>query len=78
MIGCGAQGSAHLAAYARLADVEIGAICDTNEERLRAAREMYGPAAGRFAHYGEMLERSACDLISVCTMPVTRWDRRQR
>lgn len=70
VIGCGAQGSNHLAAYRTLPDVAIAAVCDLDPGRLEAAsREV--PSARAFPDYRDLLAAVPVDLVSVCTMPVS-------
>ncbi|MBA2247786.1 MAG: Gfo/Idh/MocA family oxidoreductase [Chloroflexia bacterium] len=70
VIGCGAQGRNHLQAYAKHPDVEIVAICDTDPKRLaQTALDFSVPAT--FPDYRWLLDAVPCDLISICTMPVS-------
>jgi len=41
VVGCGGIGNAHCAAWSRLEDVELAAVCDLKEEKARAYAEKY-------------------------------------
>ncbi|MEW1822373.1 Gfo/Idh/MocA family oxidoreductase [Arthrobacter sp. NPDC080031] len=65
VIGCGDVSSVHFGAIAKLDDVELVAVCDTDAGRLQAATDAYG-AAG-YADYLEMLDAVRPDVVHVCT-----------
>lgn len=70
VIGCGAQGRNHLRAYAEHPAVRIVAVCDTAPDRLaQTARDFSVP--GTFDDYRALLASVPCDLVSICTMPVS-------
>ena len=70
VIGTGYIGQrAHLPAYQKMQDegrVRIVAVCDIEEEALRAASETFG-VARTFTDYRRMLEMSEIDAVDVCT-----------
>ncbi len=70
VIGCGAQGRNHLAAYHALDDLTITAICDTDPARLAQAGDEFA-VASLHNDYRDLLTAGDYDLVSVCTMPVT-------
>lgn len=56
----------HLDAYQNNPEVEIFALCDINEERVRNSAEKYS-VSNIFTDYNEMLKMQELDAISVCT-----------
>ena len=70
VVGTGYIGlGAHLPAYQKMQDeglVRIVAVCDINEDALRAASEKFG-VASTFTDYREMLETDGIDAVDVCT-----------
>jgi predicted dehydrogenase len=66
VIGLGTFGELHLQAYSDHPAVELAAICDTDEARLRRAGEAYG-VKRRYRDYGELLASGAVDAVSVVT-----------
>lgn len=66
---CGAGNiatSAHLPSYAKIAEVEVVAICDIVPERAKAAAEHFGIPKW-FASVEEMLAGAELDAVDVCT-----------
>lgn len=56
----------HLNGYKRLPDVELTAVCDTNQKAAEKLAEKY--EIGKvYTDYREMLDKEQLDLISVCT-----------
>ncbi len=70
IIGTGHIGlGAHLPAYRKMQDeglVRIVAVCDINEDALRAASEKYG-VPDTFTDYRKMLEMDGIEAVDVCT-----------
>ena len=70
LIGTGYIGTgAHLPAYQKMQDeglVRIAAVCDINEDALRAASEKFG-VAQTFTDYRKMLELDEIVAVDVCT-----------
>ena len=69
IIGTGGISNFHMAGYKRLAEegrVEIAAVCDINEEKVRAYSERYGVPKW-YLDYNEMMEKENLDCVSVCT-----------
>ncbi len=64
VLGCGPRGHAHGAAWKQLPDVELVALCDLNEERLKAAGEKLG-VGQLYADYEKMFAREELDVVSV-------------
>ncbi len=68
--GCvGAGGIArykHIKAYSEIKDIELAAICDSNEEFVHEVVKEYDFKA-TYGDYCEMLEKEKLDFISVCT-----------
>lgn len=75
MVGVGRQGGRHLAEYLRLPGVEVCALCDTDEQKLRAQAELLARAGLRrpalFEDFRRILDSQEVDAISVATP--TRW-----
>jgi predicted dehydrogenase len=69
VVGCGAIGRRHLAAYRRLDGVEVTAVCDLDAPRREAAARESG--GKEFADHQSLLDARSYDLVSVCTMPVS-------
>ncbi|MBE6673769.1 MAG: Gfo/Idh/MocA family oxidoreductase [Ruminococcaceae bacterium] len=67
MIGVGkiCQGC-HLPAYDKINDVEIVALCDINEERLKEVGKKY-PNARLYSDYKEMINKEELDAVDICT-----------
>lgn len=66
VIGTGSISGVHLNAYKNNPNVEIYALCDINEERVKAAAEKYG-VTRIFTDMHEMLKLEEIDAVSVCT-----------
>jgi predicted dehydrogenase len=58
----------HLPWYAEIPEAEIAALCDVNEEALRATAAKYGVGESDcYTDYHEMVARPDLDAIEVCT-----------
>src|SRR4051812_9775738 len=69
IIGCGgiAKGK-HMPSLAKLAQVEIAAFCDLEEERAQEAALKYGSDdAIVYVDYRELLKDQTIDVVHVCT-----------
>jgi predicted dehydrogenase len=66
VIGVGAFGEEHVAAYRTLYDVEVVAISDTRESRLQEIASKYG-VPNCYSDYKELCARKDIDLVSVVT-----------
>lgn len=65
VIGCGSIArKRHLIEYAKHPNVEIVAVCDIKEERVKEMAEEY--SAKPYTDYKELLKDNAIDVISVC------------
>src|SRR5438093_2444493 len=64
ILGCGPRGISHAGAYKKLPDVELVALCDLDEERLRAAGERFG-VTQLYKSYEEMFAREELDIVNV-------------
>jgi predicted dehydrogenase len=61
--------SAHIPAYQKLADaVEIVAVCDVDEKRVKQVAEQFN-VPHTFTDYTEMVAMEELDAVSVCTPP---------
>jgi predicted dehydrogenase len=66
VIGVGAQGALHLAAYAALETVEVAAVCDADGERAATMAQRFGVPHWTTA-YQDLLAMPDLDLVSVAT-----------
>lgn len=67
IIGAGGIGCTHLVAYQKNPNVEVYALCDIDEERLKSAGEKYG-ITRLYTDEAQMLaELPELDAVSVCT-----------
>jgi len=65
IVGAGLIGKAHLRNYANIADVEIVAICDVNEqEASRVAQQFNIPNV--YSDFRELLKRDDIEAVDVC------------
>jgi UDP-N-acetylglucosamine 3-dehydrogenase len=66
VIGCGSIAQhRHLPEYIANKNVELVAVCDINEERVKEVAEKYEVAA--YTNYEELLSSGTVDAVSVCT-----------
>lgn len=66
IIGTGSIGDTHIKAYLKNPNVELYALCDINEERVKKMGEKYG-VTRLFTDKDEMLKLNELDAVSVCT-----------
>ena len=66
VIGVGSFGEAHVQAYRALREVEIVALCDTREDRLREMATKYG-IAHTYTDARELCARRDIELVSIVT-----------
>lgn len=66
IIGVGSWGECHLQTYMDIPSVEVVAICDQNEERLKTAVQKYG-VFNAYLEPTAIWERNDIDLVSVVT-----------
>lgn len=65
VVGAGDMGTQHIKGWQKVPDVEVVAVCDTDEERARAAQEVYGvPRA--YIDPEDALGHPGLDAVSVC------------
>ncbi len=69
IIGCGNMGSGHLRniASGNIKNVCVSAICDVNEEKLVAAKQIIGEDVKAYTDYKQMFEEKACDAVIIAT-----------
>lgn len=66
VIGCGSIAKfRHLPEYKANQHVDIVAVCDINEERVKETAEKYG--AKPYTNYEDLLKEVHVDIVSVCT-----------
>ncbi len=63
VIGAGSMGRAHTAAYARLQNAQVAAICDIRREK---AAHLAGPGVKVATDYRELLRDPEIDVVNVC------------
>lgn len=66
IIGTGAISESHIQAYNKNPDVELYAMCDLNEDRVKAMAEKNG-VTKIYTDVNEMLKLKELDAVSVCT-----------
>jgi predicted dehydrogenase len=64
LVGCGGIGRVHMASYAKVADAEIVAACDLNQEKLDYAKSTFG-IQKTYLDYNEMFETEKLDAVVV-------------
>lgn len=65
LVGAGNIANAHLQAYSKIDNVEIVAICDINEERLKETADLFG-IEKRYLTEADMLANEELDAADVC------------
>jgi predicted dehydrogenase len=65
IIGCGDVSTIHTEALANMAETNIIAVCDTNQQRLAAAREEFGVPG--FGDHLTLLQSLQPDVVHICT-----------
>lgn len=70
ILGYGAIGHEHTAAIAGTEGLELAAVCDPDERRIQAAREL-APGVRGHARGEQLLEDGGVDLVIVSTPPVS-------
>jgi UDP-N-acetyl-2-amino-2-deoxyglucuronate dehydrogenase len=65
LVGCGRISANHLEAIERVDGLALAAVCDTVEERARAAGERYG--VPWFRSYDQLLAEAPCDAVAIAT-----------
>jgi predicted dehydrogenase len=78
VIGCGKIGSeysedplisgiySHAEAYSVSPDIELAAVCDTDDKKRKKCQERWGVPSG-FSDYHEMMDTIGPDIVSICT-----------
>jgi len=65
--GLHGRGKDHIAAYSHLSDVEIAALCDVDENVLRARRGEVSGSPQTYVDIRKLLEDKSIDAISIAT-----------
>ncbi|WP_308637402.1 Gfo/Idh/MocA family protein [Paenibacillus silvisoli] len=63
VLGCGAMGSVHAAAFSRMPDVTLAAVCDIEIERADRLATKFGTAC--YASFESMMEAEDADVVSI-------------
>lgn len=66
VIGGGSISEFHIKPYLKNEAVQLVAMCDSNEQRLKKAGERYG-VSNLYLNYKEMMQNPDIDAISICT-----------
>jgi predicted dehydrogenase len=69
VLGAGYQGRLHVEKLSGLDDVEVVAVCDTNETRAAEVAATF-EVGNVYGDYRQLLDVHDLDLVTVCTMPV--------
>lgn len=69
VIGVGFWGKNHVRVFSELAETELLAVCDANEERAKSIGEKYGVEA--YSDSKELLKRKDIEAVSICTWTTT-------
>ena len=69
VIGVGFWGKNHVRVFSELAETELLAVCDVNEERAKSIGEKYGVEA--YSDSKELLKRKDIEAVSICTWTTT-------
>ena len=73
VIGAGFQGRLHVEKLSTIDDVDVVAICDTDDARAAEVATSFG-VPGVYSDYRRLLDDHDLDLVTVCTMPVLHRD----
>jgi predicted dehydrogenase len=68
VFGAGYQGRLHVERLSTIEDVEVVALCDTNDARAAEVAKSFG-VASVYRNYRQVLDNHSLDLVTVCTMP---------
>jgi predicted dehydrogenase len=71
-VGAGGIAGAHLEALAKIAQAQVAALCDVNEERVKQAAGKRGVPA--YTDHHEMLQKEEIQALYVCTPPFAHTD----
>ncbi|MBB3114195.1 putative dehydrogenase [Paenibacillus phyllosphaerae] len=72
VIGLGYWSDKHLKAWARIEGVQIAALCDLDEAKLRQKAELYGiPQGNLYTDLDDMLSKADLDVVDMITAPDT-------
>jgi UDP-N-acetyl-2-amino-2-deoxyglucuronate dehydrogenase len=66
IVGCGSIGSRHIAVTDAEERAEIVALCDTDEQKVKALSETYG-GIPYYTDYEAMLAKCDADVVNICT-----------
>lgn len=68
ILGCGGRGQTLLREYlVKRSDVEVRAVCDVYDPRLKAALAAASPSASGHTDYRELLARPDIDIVVIAT-----------
>ncbi|WP_188454944.1 Gfo/Idh/MocA family protein [Virgibacillus oceani] len=66
VIGVGSISRSHIKPYLKNTDVEIVALCDSNENRLKEKGDLYG-VSQLYTNYQDLLLNKDIEAVSICT-----------
>ena len=69
IVGIGNMGTGHLDSlgHGHIANAEVTAVCDINEDRLKFVSDNYGDGIARFTDYKELLASGLIDAVIIAT-----------
>lgn len=69
IVGCGEVTQRwHIPSLLKIRNVEIAAVCDTNEELVKGIAKKFN-ISGYHADFSEMLEKEELNMVDICTSP---------
>src|SRR5262245_13474 len=69
VIGCGMIAEYHLAAWRRIPEIEIAALCDPDLVRAQSRQQEFAPTAKCYAGLNELLANERLDFVDILTPP---------
>jgi len=70
-VGCGGRAQTHMASQLGSGAVDLVALCDLDEERLKAAGERY-QVSRLYTSMAEMIQKEEPEFVDICTPPTIR------
>jgi predicted dehydrogenase len=69
IVGCGMIAEYHLRGWVRIPEVEIVALCDSDQTRAERRRQEFAPSANLYDRLDAALEKAGLDFIDILTPP---------
>jgi predicted dehydrogenase len=70
-VGCGGRAQTHMASMIKSGAIDLVAICDIDEPKLKAAAEKF-KVAKTYKNMGEMIQKEKPEFVDICTPPTIR------